>query len=335
MQKTILTYPLVAVLLLFWAGTGSAFAQLLPNFGEARSGTAAFQFTKIMVDARSAAMGGSSMADAIDASSLYWNPALAAEMERSEFMMGHTSYLVDINMEYLSYVHKVGDFAIGGVLQYLGSGDIEETTELQKLGTGRTFSTAHFSVGISASQKLTELFSYGIKLSYLEEKIEEISIKTGAIDFGFFYRVGDTGMRFAVGINNFGLDGMASGTTMRTTLEGVIEEEASDEDPLPTRFNIAAAYDVLETENSKLVLTTQISNPSDNAERFSVGTEYTYANQFFLRTGYEFGVEERLIPSMGMGIKIPFSEKELFADYAFSLYDRLGAIHRLSIRFGL
>ena len=40
------------------------------SFGKDRSGTEGFQFTKITVDARSAAMGNSNMADALDGSSL-------------------------------------------------------------------------------------------------------------------------------------------------------------------------------------------------------------------------------------------------------------------------
>lgn len=307
-------------------------AQIFPSFGGARSGTAGFQFTKIIVDPRSASMGGSSMADAKDASSLYWNPALAVQMDQSELMAGHTAYVAETSLEYVSIVKKFNDFAVGGSIQYFGSGDITETTTLQPLGTGRTFRTTHLSAGISASHRLTEFFSYGLTFRYIHENIEEITLKTGAIDFGFFYEVGDTGLRFAVGINNFGLDGNSSGTTIAETLEGEEERTPSDEDPLPTRFNIAAAYDVFETENSSLVITGQITNPSDNAERFSVGTEYGFTQKFFLRAGYEFGIEERIIPSLGGGVKVPFMGKHLAADYSFTNFNRLGSIHRIALR---
>lgn len=334
-MKKLIIYKIPLLLLVVLLSYGSAFAQLLPNFGGARLGTASFQFTKIIVDARSASMGGSVMADASDASSLYWNPALAAEMKTSEFMAGHTAYFADISMEYLSYVHRFNQFAIGGSVQYLNSGAIKETTEFQPFGTGRTFGTIHFSAGISAAQKLTDLFSYGLKISYLEERIEEISIRTGAIDFGFFYRVSDTGLRFSVGINNFGLDGTASGTTTRTMLNGEVEEEPTDDDPLPTKFNIAAAYDVFKTKNSSVIITSQITNPSDNSERFSFGAEYAFMKQFFLRAGYEFGTDERNLPSLGAGVEAPFMGNKISADYAFTNYERLGNIHRIALRVGL
>jgi len=312
---------------------GPVFAQ--GDFGQDRAGTEGFQFTKIAVDPRSAAMGNSNMADAYDASSLYWNPALSARLEGTNLMISQTEYFAGITQSYISVVQQVGSFAIGGSLQYLGSGDIKETTEFQPFGTGRTFSTQHISTGISASHKVTELFSYGITVRFLMEKIEEIQYNSGAIDFGFSYLVGDTGLRFAVGINNFGFDASPKGTTTRTSLDGVIEVEPEEQQSLPTRFLIGAAYDVIDRNETSLVLTAQITNPSDNAEQFNIGAEYGFMKQFFVRTGYEFGVEERKIPSLGAGFEIPLANRSIRADYSYSLYERLGEIHRIAISVAL
>lgn len=305
------------------------------SFGEDRAGTESFQFTKIAVDPRSAAMGNSNMADAIDGSSLFWNPALSARLTSSTLMISHTAYFVGVNQDYFSYIHKVGTFAFGGSLQYLNSGDIRETTEFQPFGTGRTFSTQHFSVGLSGAHEVTELFSYGITIKFLMEKIEEVDYSTGAIDFGFSYLVGDTGLRFAVGINNFGLDANPSGNTTRETLNGIEEIEPDVVSSLPTRFHIGAAYDLYENDQNKLIVTGQITNPSDNAEQFNVGAEYSFMKQFFVRTGYEFGVEERKIPSLGAGVELKVMNRIFKADYAYTLYERLGEIHRIAISFSL
>lgn len=305
------------------------------SFGEDRAGTEGFQFTKIAVDPRSAAMGNSNMADAYDASSLYWNPALSARLEGSNVMLSHTRYFAGINLDYFSVVQKVGDFALGGSVQYLSSGDITETTEFQPFGTGRTFATHHLSAGASVSHEVTELFSYGITFRYLMEKIEEIQYQSGAIDFGFSYLVGDTGLRFAVGINNFGFDSSPEGTTTRESLNGVDEIEPEEQQSLPTRFLIGAAYDLIDNDENSLVVTAQITNPSDNAEQFNVGAEYGFMKQFFVRTGYEFGIEERKIPSFGAGVELPFGNRIIRADYAYSLYERLGEIHRIAINVAL
>lgn len=308
---------------------------LIPSFGDARSGTSGFQFTKIAVDPRSSGMGLSNVADAKDASSLYWNPALAAQAQNSELMLGHTQYFADISMEYLAYIHKYKEFTFGGSVQYLNSGEMEETTEFDQTGTGRTFRTVHMAAGLTASHQITELFSYGLTLKYLLEQVEEVKVNSAAIDFGFFYQVGETGLRFSVGLNNFGLDATPSGETTRPTRRGEVVEDDFEEVPLPTRFIIATAYDVYESENIKTVLTAQISNPSDNAEQFSVGGEFGYMDQFFLRAGYQFGYREVELPSLGAGFKVPIAGKNMYADYSFSPFDRLGTLHRFGLRFTL
>lgn len=308
---------------------------LVPSFGSARSGTSGFQFTKIAVDPRSAGMGLSNVADAKDASSVYWNPALAAQAPNSELMIGHTAYFADISMEYLAYIHKTGEFTFGGSVQYLNSGDMDETTEFAQFGTGRTFRTVHMALGLTGSHQITELFSYGVTLKYLTERIEEVEINSAAFDFGFFYKVGDTGLRFSVGLNNFGLDSSPSGETRRPTLGGEVIEDDFEDIPLPTRFIIAAAFDIYESSDLKAVLTGQISNPSDNAEQFSMGGEISYQDLIFFRTGYQFGYAEAEFPSVGAGFKIPVAGKNFYADYSFSPFERLGSLHRIGIRFAL
>ncbi|HCD52225.1 MAG TPA: hypothetical protein DEQ34_07250 [Balneolaceae bacterium] len=306
------------------------------GFGQDRAGTEGFQFTKIAVDPRAAAMGNSNMADANDGSSLYWNPALSARVEGSTIMASHTAYFAGISQDYISVIQSFDKFSVGLSMQYLGSGDIKETTEFEPFGTGRMFSTNHYAIGLSAAQQVTDLFSYGITFKFLQENIEEVQYSSGAIDFGFSYLVGDTGLRFAVGINNFGLDADPSGTTTRIDeTDGVVVEAPQEVNSLPTRFHIGAAYDLIDTEQNKLIITAQVTNPSDNAEQLNIGAEYSFVDQFFLRTGYEFGIQERKIPSLGAGFVLPVGNKIIKADYAYSLYERLGEIHRIAISFSL
>ena len=314
---------------------------ILPSLGSDRSGTSGFQFTKIGIDPRSAAMGYSNVADAADGSSLYWNPALAAEVQSSEVFLSHTSYFADINMEYAAYVQKVGSFSIGGSIQYLNSGEINETTEFAPLGTGRTFSTVHMNAGLTVAQKLTGLFSYGITARYYIERIEEVEIQTGGIDLGLFYRVGDSGLRFAIGVNNFGLDADPTGSTTATVFDqesGEFHVEEIEEfrtESLPTTFNLGAAYNVYERGEWVWTLTGQVTNPSDNSERMSLGSEVGYMDRFYLRTGYQFGLEEYILPSIGAGFDLPISGNQIGVDYSFTTFERLGSIQRVAMRINL
>jgi hypothetical protein len=303
---------------------------LIPSLGGARSGTSGFQFLKINTDARSAAMGGATAAVATDASSLFINPALAAQMTRSEVRVGHTAYFADVNMNSLAYVHRMRGMSLGGSLLYLDSGVMEETNEFNPFGTGRTFRTIHMAAAFTFAQELTNLFSYGLTLKYLDERIEEVQAQTVVFDIGFFYRVGDTDLRFAIGLNNFGIDATPSGETTRVTLNGEVTETNFEDVSPPTTFIIGAAYDAYSSENIHVLLTGQLSNPSDNTERFSIGSELTFLNQFYLRTGYQFGIDEAILPSFGVGVNFPFSGYKFGADYGFATRERLGSIHRIA-----
>lgn len=323
-------------LVLIYSGSEFAGAQsILPTLGDSRSGTSGFQFLKVNVDARSAAMGSSNVAAAVDGSSLYLNPALASRMDNSQFYLSHTSYFADISLNYASFVQKFNTVAIGGSLMFLDSGVMDETTEFNPFGTGRTFRTIHMAGALTFSQRLTNYFSYGASLKYLDERIEEIQTQTMVVDVGFFYQVGETGLRFAIGINNFGLDSSPSGETTRQTLDGPITETNFEEISPPTMFMIGAAYDAYESENFNLLITGQITNPSDNAERFSIGSELGFIDRFFIRGGYEFGVEEALYPSGGVGFKVPFLNQDLAVDYGFSTRERLGNLHRFALKFNI
>jgi hypothetical protein len=320
-------------------GAAPALAQsILPSLGGDRAGLSGFQFTKIDVDARSAAMGSSNMADAVGAASLYWNPALASRTESSELMMGYTSYVADIPMQYVAGYARVGTFALGASLQYLSSGDMDVTTEFAPSGTGQTFRTSHYSIGLTASQRLTDSFSYGLTLRYLNERFFDVDYPTFGIDFGFFYAVGETGLRFGVGISNFGLDATADGSVSRLDLDaegGGVTETDLQSLLLPTRFSMGMAYDVLRTDTHGLLVTAQITNPSDNAERFGLGAEYAFLRQFFLRTGYQLGVDESNAPSFGGGVRMRVGSSELAIDYAYSAFERLGDVHRMAVKWRL
>ena len=337
-SRTGLSLPLFSliILLMCMSAGETATAQLIPNLGSSRSGTSGFQFLKINPDARSAALGGANVADAADGSALYLNPALAAQMPDNQIYVGHTQYFADISLNYASYVHRYKGMAFGGSLMYLDSGEMDETTAFAPTGTGLTFRTVHLAAGLSFAQQLTNLFSYGITTKYLNERIENVESESVVFDVGFFYRVGDTGLQFAVGLNNFGLDATPGGETIRQDLEGEQRETDFEDISPPTTFRIGASYDTYTTQDFNLITFAQITNPSDNAERFSLGSELEYLEQFFVRAGYEFGVDEALLPSFGAGFKFPISTGyRLGIDYGFSTRDRLGSLHRFALKFDL
>ncbi|MEM8598631.1 MAG: PorV/PorQ family protein [Bacteroidota bacterium] len=316
----------------------------LPSYGEDRRGTAGFQFLKVAVDPRTAALGESVVSHANDVTALLHNPALIARAGRIEGAVTFTNYYVDTQLYWAGGITRVGPFTLGLSVQAFDSGEMIETTEISgPEGTGRTFRLLDLGVGLTVSQALTDLFSYGVTLKYARESVLDIATQTALLDLGVAYAVGETGVRLGVAIRNFGLDGTPSGAVSYLDLQDgepvtVTGDDFASITP-PTTFLLGVSYDLLRGL-SALGLTTpagpqhdfrvsgQLTNPNDDTERFNLGLEYTWNRILTLRGGYQLGVEEATLPSFGLGVRAPGYDG-VRLDYGFNRLDRLGAVHRV------
>jgi len=331
---------ILSICLILGLSVGSAEAQLIPSFGRDRAGTSGFQFLKIPVDARSAAMGQAVATNAVDASALFWNPALISQAPaRTVVGMSHTKYFADVTLNYLAAAQDIGGVTVGLSLQTMDSGEMDVTTEFQPFGTGESFKVLDMALGLTVSQQLTDLFSYGVTAKYVEEGIAAVTFKTFVIDAGIFYRIGDTGANMAVSIRNFGFDSASDGEIERTVISntGTLVEDSFEGITPATTFLMGLSYDVFHRSggDNALLLSVQLNNPNDNAESYNVGAEYTWNRLLALRTGYRFGVEELDMPSVGFGLLLPGLGPDVRFDYGFNHLERLGSIHRISLDVGL
>lgn len=311
-----------------------AFAQLIPDHGSDRAGTSGFQFLKIAVDPRAAAMGETVAANAFDASALFWNPSLAAQAPGTQIGLSHAAYYADVAVSYAAAYHTFGSFTLGASLQALNSGDMDVTTEFQPYGTGETFRWIDLGLGLTIAQRLTDLFSYGVTARYVRESVAGLVTQTGVFDLGVFYRVGDTGAQMAVAMRNFGLDSSPVGELERVVIGGdgtVVEDDFEAITP-PTTFLFGITYELLQNNSrNRLLVSGQLNNPNDNSENFNLGAEYTWNDLLVMRAGYRMGVEEYTWPSLGAGFIVPGlgDGMGLRLDYAFTNLDRLGTVHRV------
>ncbi|MEM0961257.1 MAG: PorV/PorQ family protein [Bacteroidota bacterium] len=331
MTPTLIRSGLLAALVVTASASS---AQILPSYGEDRAGTAGFQFLEVPVDPRGAALGGTAVTTAPDASALFWNPALAARGTRTQATAAHLSYFADVAMNYAAVTQNVGGFTVGAHVQTLDSGEMNVTTEFSgPAGTGQTFSYLGVVGGVTVSQALTDLFAYGVTAKLAREASADIAMTVPLLDLGVHYRVGTTGANIGVAIRNFGLNGEASGEIERPTVDGgiVIEDDFEDLVP-PTTFLLGVSYDVVRAGAHGLTVAGQLTNPNDNAEQLNVGAEYVWNDLLSLRAGYRFGVEEATTPTLGFGVVVPgLGNQTIRADYGFDRFDRLGTTHRVGV----
>jgi long-subunit fatty acid transport protein len=313
-------------------------AQLVPNLGGQRAGISALQFLKIGVGARGTAMGEAFVAVANDASALFWNPAGVVQSAENEVFFAHTEYVVDIKHEYLGATYHLTETdAFGLALTSLHMQDMEITTETQPLGTGRYFSFGDVGVGVSYARKMTDQFSVGATVRYVEETLDILKMRSVMVDLGTYYWTGLGTARFAVVISNFGADVAPTGTV--TQLSGT-RDSSFQTFSLPTLFKLGIAMDPILTDEHRLTTSVQLNHPNDNAENVRVGVEYAWHNTLFLRGGLKRTIGQKLLAAdetseesfgLGVGFRVATGLTTVGVDYAFADYHRLGAIHRISM----
>ncbi|HSQ74705.1 MAG TPA: PorV/PorQ family protein [Bacteroidota bacterium] len=330
----------MVVLLVVCLAAPPAGAQLVPNLGGQRAGISAFQFLKIGVGARGVAMGEAFVAVTDDASSLFWNPAGLVQAPENQVFVAHTEYVADIRHEYLGAMYHLTDVdAVGIAVTSLHMEDMEITTETQPLGTGRYFRFGDVGIGLSYARRMTDQFSFGATVRYVQETLDALRMRSVMIDLGTYYYTGLGTARFAVVISNFGADVSPEGTL--TSLNGAPVEDFQSFS-LPTLFKLGFAMDPVLTEEHRVTASVQLNHPNDNAENVRLGVEYAWENTFFLRGGVKRTIGQRLLGAdetseesfmLGAGFKVTTRVSTITADYAFADFGRLGSLHRFSVAF--
>ena len=312
--------------------SSTADAQLFPLLGGQRAGISSLQFLKIGAGARATAMGEAFVAIADDASALHYNPAGLVQFDGHEVYFGHTEWLVGLKHEFVGAVYRFSSAdAMGISFTALQTDDMEVTTETQPLGTGSYFSYGDIAVGLTYSRALTEQFSFGATVRYIEETIDVLKTRAVLMDLGTYYWTGLGSTRFAVTVSNFGNNVSPEGT-VNHPMGGAVSN--FQEFSPPTTFRLGFAFEPIEDEMHRLTTSIQLNHPNDNSENLSLGAEYAWNRIFHARAGYKINVDEESF-SAGAGIKAPLGFGHAVVDYAFAAFGRLGGVHRISLLLAL
>jgi hypothetical protein len=331
----------VALVVVLIAPARRAAAQ--DDLGGQRVGTSSGDFLKIGAGAKAVGMGEAFVAIADDPSALYWNPAGIASSDSRGIMFCHTSWLTDVNVEYLAAVVPVAELASGVAgIQVAGlTTDLEETTELAPDGTGRSFSYSDLLIGIGYARYFTDKFAIGGNFKYLREDLgSEVGggvTNAWLADLGTMYHIGFRDMTFAVTITNFGPELRPSDTYTRTVDSGGFavsqETEYLGFDP-PTTFKLGFASTIYESDEFRGIGALEMNRPGDNAETVKLGGEVVYRDMLAVRAGYDANADE-LRFSAGAGVVIKRNENAAAIDYAFTDSESFGRVDRfaLSVEF--
>ncbi len=306
---------------------------LFPLLGGQRIGTAAATFLKIDVGAEATAMGGASVAMASDATTLYWNPAAAAQLQGNYLTLSHIEWPVDIQYEYLGYVHHIPKIGTIGIsMGMLHTADMEVTTEYHPTGTGEYFRYNDTFAALTFAIKMTNRFSFGASVKYVEEYLAGLRMGGWMIDLGTFYWTGFKSLRFAVSLVNFGPDLKPGGTYMKKTREGGVTKEKYEAFSPPTTFRVGAAMDAYSSEKYTITTSFQINHPVDNAENAVLGFDFQLLKMLHLRTGYRINYDDEKF-AFGAGFDYNVIGTDIVLDYAFKDFSHLSSTHQFTLGF--
>jgi opacity protein-like surface antigen len=310
-------------------------------------GTTSAKFLTIPVGARATALGGAFTSISNDATAMYWNPSGIATLSSLEVTMSHTTWLADIVVNFGGVVVPLGSVwgAMGIHVTAMTMGEMEITTEEEPEGTGGTFRAGSYAIGISYARNLTDWFSIGGTVKYINETIWNSSASGFAVDLGTLLKTPIPDVRFGVSVSNFGEKLQMSGADLLVQKD--IDEQkygnnpainaylATDRFDLPLTLRTGLSADVIKRESHLLTLAVDAAYPNDNVEFIDLGLEYSFFDrQFSVRGGYRsLGNEEAEQRwSMGAGVQHTLLPGlTLRVDYAFQTFGRLRNIQKLDL----
>lgn len=328
--------------LIAWGSLCSALAQGTIT----KVGTTTAHFLKIGVGARAIGMGGASVASVNDATAIYWNPAVIAELPDGDASFVHTNWLVETDFNYLGVSLPVGGLgAVGVSITSLTMGEMKVRTVEQAEGTGEYFTARDMAVGLAFGRSLTNFFSIGFHVKYIHQQIWHSAASTFAVDFGTIYRSDNNRVRLGATVSNFGGKLQFRGKDLRikydqnpdaygdnAELSAVLHTDRWD---LPLLFRVGVAYDVPRFPVGHLIMEIDAVHPNDNVEQVNIGSEWQPLKGIYLRAGYQslFVPESERGLTAGAGVTFRMGRIGFRADYAYAGYSRFSYVERFD--FGI
>ncbi|MFH1278054.1 MAG: PorV/PorQ family protein [Candidatus Eisenbacteria bacterium] len=317
-----------------------------PALGQSKTGTTIGQFLLIEPGARIAAMGNAGAAVAEGIQSVYYNPAALGLLDRWELQFTHSEWLAGIDYDYAALAVPVtGLGTFFGSVTSLNSGEIDVRTVDQPLGTGERYDVGNLALGVGYGRRITDRFSAGVRVNYIEERIWHSTLNTWTVDVGTFYRISESGLGIGSSLSNYGTRAGYGGRDLRIQYDGdpniygdnssLPAEQFTDQFPVPLLFRVGLSYPRRTGGDGRLLLVVDAFHPNDNTEYVGAGAEWEWKETVALRSGYQdlFKEDSEVGLTLGLGVRGVIDEYHFCFDYGWADYGRLLDTHRVT--FGM
>ena len=237
-------------------------AMMVATAGEATAGVpgdAGFLSLRMGLGGRNGAMGDTGVAEAADATSVYWNPANMVHARGTQVSLQHLEHFGLFRQECAALTHRLPK----GTLGLYFSGFYSETLTrytADRVGVPQgEFRPYQVAVGLAYAYPFRD-FSLGVTGKFLHERIDAYSASGLALDVGITHRSQIPGLTLGAAVANLG------------------GEMTLNQDPydLPLTVRFGGSYTPhLEGESfaENLTVATDVVLPNDGNGRLHLGAE--------------------------------------------------------------
>ena len=309
-------------------------------------GTNAASFLEIGIGARAQGIGGSYTSVANDVTALYWNPAGIAWINQNQIEVMQSNWLVGGKFIFSGIVVPLGfaNSSVGFHYVSLGFDSHPVRTVDRPEGTGETYDTQDFAVGLSYAVALTDRFSFGATAKYINQRIWHEAGSAVAVDLGIFYNTELEGLRLGFCMSNFGTELQLDGRSLDTSVDPddevqnfdrVPAQYTTESFPLPLTFRAGISYELKTGDFGKGLLSVDLLHPSHSPESISVGVEYNFIDMFFIRSGYQNIFNKEAINGLTLGVGVDYFNTQMNMgvrfDYSWTDWGILDNAQRFSV----
>jgi hypothetical protein len=308
-------------------------------------GTSAATFLEIGAGARAMAMGGAYVAQANDATALYWNPAGIAFAPGFQVEFMNSKWLADTQYNFVGLVAPIPSIrsSVGVSFISLDYGQMPVRTVDRPEGTGEKYGARDMAVSLTYAMALTDRFSFGLSGKYINQRIWSESGSALAMDVGVYYNTMLKGLSLGASVSNFGSDIQMSGRHLTTVVDPDPLVQNFDRVPvnyktsaysLPLLFRVGLAYRRNFGALGSITVAGDVNHPSNATESINLGAEYGFANMFYLRAGYENLYERYHQNGLTFGGGVEYYRRGLMGfrvDYSWSDWGIMDNTQRFSL----
>ncbi len=281
-------------------------------------------FLKIVPEARNAALGESSVANADDINSVSINPAGLADAKGIQVVFSHSMWLFDTMMESFAASYqltKIGTIGLSG--RFLLIPDIDDNYDENGNKLPGSIESGDMMIGASYGREIINRLNAGISVKYISENLAGVNGSAIAIDTGLIYKLTKE-INIGAAVLNLG--------------SKVSFNDGENDLPMMVKGGIGYKMKFKEGRLlNNLNMGAGLKIPNDNNIDLQAGIELNLGKSkkgfgASLRTGLKSIQGKDFISNLTFGGGIQYSM--LGVDYAFfSAGENVGTTHRISLLF--